>query len=196
MFDGLSPDRLIFRENSLSTKQLYILYDSNSGHYNVITNIKAAMTKRHVCDGCDTLYDYTHKCNKVCSLCNATPPCTKDQTKYCSTCNRYFLSEICFQNHLTLKVKSKLVSQWRQVCRNYSYLVTGDPKHECNKRFCTNFNKKQPSGHLCYVAPLTPSKLSDKHMYVFFDTEFTRDFGRNDGSFDHSEPHMCSENVF
>ena len=103
VFDGLSPDRLIFSGNSHSAKKLYLLYDSDNGHYNVITNIKAAMAKRYICNACDTLYDKTHKCDKVCSLCNATPPCTKDQTKYCSTCNRCFLSEKCFQNHMTLK---------------------------------------------------------------------------------------------
>ena len=96
VFDGLSPDRLIFSENSLSDKKLYLLYDSDNGHYNVITNIKAVMAKRCICNACDTLYDKTHKCDKVCSLCNATPPCTKDQTKYCSTCNRYFLSDKMF----------------------------------------------------------------------------------------------------
>ena len=126
------------------------------------------MAKRYICDECDTLYDKTHKCDNVCSLCNATPPCRKDQTKYCSTCNRYFLSEKCFKNHLNLKVKNKLGCQWRQVCLNCSYLVTGDSKHECNKRFCTNCNKKQPSSHFCYVAPLTASKLSKKYIYAFF----------------------------
>ena len=133
MFDGLSPDRLIFSGNSLSAKKLYLLYDSDSGHHNVITNIKAAMGKRYICDACDTLYDKTHKCDKDCSRCNATPPCTKDQNKYCSTCNRYFLSEKCFQNHTTLKLKSKLFCQWRHVCRNCSYLVTGNSKHQCNE---------------------------------------------------------------
>jgi len=118
-FDGFYPDRVKFSANSLSAKQLYLLYDRDSGHYNVITNLKGAMTKRYICNGCDTLYEHTHKYDKVCSLCTATPPCTKDQIKYC-TCNRWFLSETCFQNHLILKVKGKLVCQWRQVCRNYS----------------------------------------------------------------------------
>ena len=84
-----------------------------------------------------TRYTTIHKCDKVCSLCTATPPCTKDQSKYCCTCNRWFLSEKCFQNHLILKVKGKLVCQWRQVCRNCSYLMTSDLKHECFKKFCT-----------------------------------------------------------
>jgi hypothetical protein len=50
VFDGLSPDRLIFSGNSLSATKLYLLYDPDCGHYNVITNIKAAMTKKYSCD--------------------------------------------------------------------------------------------------------------------------------------------------
>jgi len=98
VFDGLYPDRVMFSENSLSAKKLYLLYYRNSGHNNVITNLKGAMAKRYICNGCNTLYDYTHKCDKVCSLCT-----TKDRSKHC-TCNRWFLSEKCFQNHLILKV--------------------------------------------------------------------------------------------
>jgi len=119
--------------NSLSAKKLYLLYDQDQGRYNVITNIKAAMAKKYICNACDTLYDFTHKCDIVCSLCTATPPCTKDKSNYCGTCSRYFLSEKCFQNHLILKVKGELVCLWRQICRNCSYLVTSDSKYECSK---------------------------------------------------------------
>ena len=55
VYDGLSPDRVLFRGNSLSNKKLYVLYDG--GHYNVITNLKAAMAKKYICNACYTLYD-------------------------------------------------------------------------------------------------------------------------------------------
>jgi len=42
VYDGFSPDRVLLSGNSLSNKKLYLLYDG--GHYNVITNLKAAMT--------------------------------------------------------------------------------------------------------------------------------------------------------
>jgi hypothetical protein len=116
VYDGLSPDRLIFSGNSVSTRKFYLLYDSDSGHFNVITNIKAAMAKKYVCDACDTLYDYPHKCDKACSLCASAPPYTKGQSKYCDTCNRSFLNDTCYRNHLTIKVKGKLVCAWKQVC--------------------------------------------------------------------------------
>ena len=59
VFDGLYPDRVIFSGNSLSTKKLYFLYDRDFHHYNAITNLKAAMAKRYISNGCDTLYDHT-----------------------------------------------------------------------------------------------------------------------------------------
>ena len=69
MFDGLNPDRVMFCGNSLSTKKLYLLYDRDNEHYNVITNIKGAMAEQYICKGFDTLCDKTYKCYKVCSLC-------------------------------------------------------------------------------------------------------------------------------
>ena len=146
MFNRLNTDREMFSGNSLSVKKLYLLYNANTKNYSVITNIKAAMAKKYICNVCDALYDFTHKCDKTCSLCTNQPPCTKDKTQYCSTCNRWFLREKCFQNHLVLRVKGKLVCHWRQVCRNCNVLVTSDNKHECFKRFCSNCNKLQPSG--------------------------------------------------
>ena len=50
----------------------------------MIIKLKGAMAKRYVCNGCDTLYDDTHKCDNVFSLCSATPPLTKNQIKYCT----------------------------------------------------------------------------------------------------------------
>ena len=77
MYDGLSPDRVIFSGDSLSNMKLYIVYDY--GHYNVITNLTAAMVKRYIYNACETFYD------KACSLCTAIPPCFKNHSKYCGS---------------------------------------------------------------------------------------------------------------
>jgi len=92
-------------------------------------------------------------------------------------------------------VKGKLVCQWRQVCRNYSYLVTLHSKHECFNKFCTFCNKKQPSGHLCYVVPLKPSKQSNKYLYVLLDTECTQDHEKCDVSFEHGPYLICVQQI-
>jgi len=88
VFNGLNSDRVMFSGNSLSAKKFYLLYNTNTKHYSVTANIKVAMAKRYIFNACDTLYDFTHKCDKACSLCTTTPPFTKDETKYCGKCNR------------------------------------------------------------------------------------------------------------
>ena len=62
VFNGLNPDRFMLSGNSFSAKKLYLLYDMESGRYNVINNLEAAMAKRYTCNACDTLYDSTLKC--------------------------------------------------------------------------------------------------------------------------------------
>ena len=172
----------------------YIYFDPETSHFNVIVNIKAAMAKRHICDACDALYDRTDNCDKVCSLCIATPPCTKTRCKHCDTCKRSFLSDTCFQNHLPLRVKAKLVCAWKQVCKTCSLLVTSDRKHESFKIFCNVCNKLRPTGHFCYMSPLKPSKLS-KYMYVFYDIECSQDLERNQGSFEHIPNLLCAQQM-
>jgi len=71
---------------------------------------------------CGGLYDRTLTCDNACSICTATPPCTKVQWTYCDICNRSFLSDKCYQNCLTVTVKSKLVCECRRVCRNCGLL--------------------------------------------------------------------------
>ena len=62
MFDGLNPDRIMFSGNSFSDKKLYLLNNADTVHCNVITNLKAATSKKYTCNACDTLYN-THKCD-------------------------------------------------------------------------------------------------------------------------------------
>jgi len=155
------------------------------------------MAKRFICDGCDILNDNTQNAEMRQSLlplyCYATFYQGSDQEFI--TCNRRFLSEKFFQNHLTLKVKGKLRCHWRQGCRNCSYFVTADSKHECLKKFCIICNKKQTSGHFCYVAPLKPNKLSETFLYVFFDTECTQDLENCDGPFKHVQKLICAQQI-
>ena len=49
MLSGLSPDKIIFTGYSVSSKKLYLLYNADTKHYSVITNIKAAKVKKYIC---------------------------------------------------------------------------------------------------------------------------------------------------
>jgi hypothetical protein len=55
---GLSPDKLILIEFPFRIK-ICSLYDADTGHYNVINNIKADICKRYLCNACYTLCLYT-----------------------------------------------------------------------------------------------------------------------------------------
>ena len=113
VFVSLNPDRDMFTGKSFSAKNFYLLFVN--GHFNVISNLKGISEKKYILKVV-TIY-----------MTNARKfvPCvplhhTLRKTKYCRICNRRFLSEKCFQTNLTLKVKGKLVCQWRQICRNCS----------------------------------------------------------------------------
>ena len=45
------------------------------------------------------------------------------------------------------------------------------------------------------MSPLKPSKLSDKFLYVFFDTECTQDLQKRDGSFEHVPNLICAQQM-
>jgi hypothetical protein len=126
--------------------------------------------------------------------CVLPPPCSKDQSKYCATCNRWFFIEKFSQYHLILKVKGKLVCQWRQVCRNCSYLVTSDSKHECFKNFVLIVIKNNL--HVIYATRLhNPSKVSNKNLYIFFDMECTQDPEKFDASFENVPNLVCVQQM-
>jgi len=44
-------------EIPIRAKKLYLLYNADTRHYNVISNIKAVMAKKYMCNTCDTLYN-------------------------------------------------------------------------------------------------------------------------------------------
>ena len=45
------------------------------------------------------------------------------------------------------------------------------------------------------MAPLKPSKLTDRFMYVFFNTECTQDIQKHDGSFEHIPNLISSQQI-
>jgi hypothetical protein len=63
-------------------------------------------------------------------------------------------------------------------------------------KFCSNCNRKTHFGHFCYVAPLKATKLSEKIMYIFFDTECTQDLEELDESFEHVPILICAQQMF
>jgi hypothetical protein len=77
VYGGLRCGDIIFDGGHVEyEKRSYLLYDDATRHYHVITNVTAAMSKRHVCKGCSKGCDsdITHKCEETCSVCMSVPP--------------------------------------------------------------------------------------------------------------------------
>jgi hypothetical protein len=130
VYEASSPDRPIVSVNSFSDTN-YTCYRMRRQVTITLLPTVRLQELRSVCNVCDALYDKTLTPDNA--RYTATPPCTKFQLMYFDTCNRSFLSDKCYQNHLTLSVKSKLVCDCRAVCINCSFLVTSDSKLECFK---------------------------------------------------------------
>jgi len=114
-----------------------------------------------------------------------------------STCNRLVHSGEYFQNHLTLKVKGKLVCQWRQLCRNCNFTVRAASKNECFKKFCNYSNKKQLPGHLFLRSSTETLQavLQDYVRFILYGVHTRPWKGWRDVSA-YSETYMCLTKVF
>ena len=119
MYSGLSADGVICSGNSLSNKNLYLLYDT--GHYNLITKLKAAMAKRYICNACDTLFEFTHKYDSLLPMFSDYPVLKIGQIIVLHATGGFSVRNVF--RIIWLKVKGKLVCQWRQICRNCSFTV-------------------------------------------------------------------------
>jgi hypothetical protein len=113
VYGGVNCEDIVFDGRVESEKRLNLLFDDVTCHYHVITNVTAAMSRRHVCKGCGRGYDkggdMTHKCDQACSDCMSIPPCVfaDDGRIPCESCNRTFRSQTCFDRHKTNKLRGK-----------------------------------------------------------------------------------------
>jgi len=69
-------------------------------------------------------------------------------------------------------------------------LVTSE-NHECNKRFCQNYNKIK-EGHLCFMKPLkNVLPAGDRVLYVFYDFVNTQNTRYSDAATLHIPNFVC-----
>ena len=60
-----------------SSKRINLLYDDDTRHNHVITNLTEAMAKRYVYRDCNKgcSHGVRHMCDQTCSDCMTSPPC-------------------------------------------------------------------------------------------------------------------------
>jgi len=74
-------------------------------------------------------------------------------------------------------------------CRDCRFYI------ECYKAFCNICNNKQPSVRRCYFVPLKPGQLSDRFIYVLFDTEYVQDLEPCDGYLETCRNRICDQQM-
>ena len=139
----------IVYEGPEAEKRLYIYCAEN--HYTVITSMPSFVERHYYCHPCNVGYNTrgAHVCKNGCNHCQAPTACHMVAWKGCNICNRFFKSDICYENHLTSRVCSaiKACPICGQVYRTYRM-------HECGMVYCKVCRDSQPLDHQCYMKPL------------------------------------------
>ena len=85
-----------------SSKRINLLYDDDTRHNHVITNLTEAMAKRYVYRDCNKgcSHGVRHMCDQTCSDCMISPPCAYVGVRIpCVDSNRHFRGQSCYDNH-------------------------------------------------------------------------------------------------
>tara|TARA_A100000171_G_scaffold37544_1_gene36590 strand:- start:737 stop:4729 length:3993 start_codon:yes stop_codon:yes gene_type:complete len=177
-------------------KNIYLLYNNNTKHYDLINNnlLAGFMEKSNFCHLCKKYYrrENQHNCKFKCNVCcfadcdsiNYFQSCRvkKERPKFafeCLECCRFFATECCYNNHLktTYKKNGEMILPickriWK--CPDCGKTIADDSEdrkknHICGEFICKNCHQKVQEGHQCYMMPKPLKEHSDK--YIFFDFE-------------------------
>lgn len=178
-------------------QRINLLYDSQ--HYDVITNLTAAMAKRYVCPACNEGFCSSngaqHECDASCDACSAILPCIqKNASIPCEECNRHFRNAACFENHKCLKISGKSVCE---VKRRRRCVAMEGQNRVCYKRFCSNCLKNKKMEHKCYVGPLSDTAPGgDRVLFIFYDFETAQNTRCTNTSLEHAPNLVCVQQFY
>lgn len=192
MYSGLRCENIIFDGQIAKSQRINLLYDDQ--HYHGITNLMTAMAKEYECPACNKgcTRGVQHKCDASCDACSAIPSCKQDNTRIpCDECNGHFRNSTRFENHKRLKVSGKTVCEARRRCRECGNMEGAD--HECNKRYCSQCQKKGVwgVGVKCLLFQTGPLELI-RYCFLFLITKPRRKC--TDTSYEHYRIWCSSSN--
>ena len=156
----------IFKGKEFAEKQVYLYHAEN--HFSVITSMSAFLEKTYFCKQCQLGYDHkaSHTCKNGCSCCKMATKCSFTDWKLCENCHRYFVSEECYNNHITQDI-----CKYIQCCNDCGQTFHKYHKHICGVKYCKYCRAEKPVSHTCYIQPLKQKKPSPEQPYIFFDFE-------------------------
>ena len=154
----------------------------HEGHCDLIANNRVAgfFGKENFCHMCKKTYKKKdcHKCRYKCNICCNTK-CDSLELKnktykiHCEDCDRFFPTNMCFDNHLITNKKGECVCSrvWKcQTCKKVMCRKTYPQEtHICGDYLCPNCKRVVPKNHKCFMYPKKVKDRSEK--YIFFDFE-------------------------
>ena len=87
---------------------------------------------------------------------SAQMACAFEKWVSCSSCRRYFVSDKCYQTHLTLGMCNVM-----RTCSDCGKVYYTYSKHVCGMVFCKMCGHHQPQDHLCFIKPLNRASEGD-----------------------------------
>ena len=185
-------NRFLYRGNVnyRSNGTLYLYHNqqegSGIGHYDVITNIKAFLSKSYFCEACLKGFNkmYEHRCFELCSACFKTHTnCEKTYSPMCCIkCNLTLYSEECYTEHRRMRVhrgKGSGTTSWcnkRWKCNKCKKILKITPKqtpanHICHQKYCKYCKTYKDIDHICYHRSYTPLKNHEKFIFLDFECD-------------------------
>ncbi len=181
IFSSQCCNFLTYQGNIPSEKVLHIYHqsddDGGNGHFLVITKPHVLFNRQHFCDRCNQGFNCKkrHKCLSKCYSCFNLNECRLTEWKQCGECSRWFRSEECFQNHLSvaqrtrggkqIRINKSICQKFRRCTQCYRLLNTVELKrrnggHRCGFVFCRTckMDHKEGSQNECYMSPIVDKK--------------------------------------
>lgn len=158
-----------------AAKEIYLLYDSDKKHYDLIKVMKAFIGKEFYCKHCNrgSSNANEHQCENICNFCKCQGVCEKDDDDEhkCLLCHRKFANPECLANH-----SRNWLCNTIKYCEKCELEYKERDGHKCNEFKCEHCRDKyveQP--HYCYVKPLKMEELKEDDsmpkIFVAFDIE-------------------------
>tara|TARA_R100000951_G_scaffold115995_1_gene126051 strand:- start:3166 stop:6990 length:3825 start_codon:yes stop_codon:yes gene_type:complete len=178
LYPDIEDKHYIAPFNDDNTIYLY----KHEGHCDLIANNRVAgfFGKENFCHKCKKCYKKKglHKCKFKCNICCNTK-CDSLKLKHktykieCQDCNRFFPTQMCFNNHLETNKKGECVCSrvWKcQDCKKVLSRDTQPPEtHQCGDYLCPNCKRVVHKDHKCFMYPKKIKEPSEN--YIFFDFE-------------------------
>ena len=171
VYSTASDHKLLYKGPTAS-ERIYLLFNIQSEHYDLITKITGLFNTPYFCLHCNLPYykKYSHVCKDICPHCYE--PVTSHGVStgynaaiYCVICHRDFRGFNCYRLHLKKVGRSDSICNIKKRCLDCGKVHVSKEKHKCGRRCRTCYTIITPGdeAHLCFMQRIKiPEYESDK----------------------------------